>query len=167
MNILETQRLILRTIKKEDFDILYEKIFSNYNVVQNTFGSSMLSKEQCYDFLNKNANFENKTGLSVIVHKQSNKIIGLGGSLNCSYLNEDDYEIGFILEEESWGKGYAKEVGKAQISQIKNDLNKQRAIALAAKNNIGSIKTLESLGFNLTSEIETKRGERLVFVLNF
>jgi len=167
MQILNTQRLLLRTMNEEDFDILYENIFSNINVVRNTFGSSMFSKEQTIDFLNDNGNFTDKVGLSVLIEKETNSVIGLAGSLKCEYLNEEDYEIGFILQESSWGKGYAKEIGLAQIEQIKNELNKNRAIAVAALDNVGSIKSLESLGFEFAGQTDTSRGKRNIYIIDF
>lgn len=167
MNILDTKRLLLRTIKKDDYEKLYDKVFSDYEVVKNTFGSNMFTKEESFEFLNKNANHNTKIGLSVIVDKNSGEPIGLGGVLPCSYLNTDDYEIGFILEQNSWGKGYAKEIGKAQIEQIKNELKKQRALALASQENTSSIKTLKALGFKYKCEVESNRGKRLVYELFF
>ena len=165
MHILNTNRLILRTLLKDDFETLYEKIFSDYEVVENTFGSTMFSKEETFEFLLKNGNFDSNIGLSVLEEKERNTIIGLAGVLPCSYLNEDDYEIGFILEKKSWGKGYAKEIGSAQIEQIKSELNKHRALAVVAPINKASIKSLEKLGFVYEKNTIIPRGERLVYSL--
>jgi [ribosomal protein S5]-alanine N-acetyltransferase len=136
MEILNTARLILRTIKNSDFEQIHKKIFSNPNVVKNTFGSKLFTLEETKEFLVKNANFNDKIGLSVIEEKENNKIIGLAGLLKCDYLNDEDYEIGFILEESSWGKGYAKEIGIAQINQVKTDFAKNRVLAAAAPENL-------------------------------
>lgn len=165
MNILNTNRLILRKLSKDDFNTLYEKIFSDYEVVENTFGSTMFSQEETYKFLLENGNFDSKVGLSVLEEKETNSIIGIGGVLPCTYLDEDDYEIGFILEKKSWGKGYAKEIGSAQIEQIKNELKKDRALAVVAPVNKASIKSLENLGFVYKKTTVIPRGERLVYSL--
>ncbi|MGA1941426.1 GNAT family N-acetyltransferase [Arcobacter sp. YIC-310] len=165
MEILNTNRLILRTMKEKDFDILFDKIFSNKNVVANTFGSSGFTKKETEEFLRTHGNFDSSIGLSVLLEKQTKTIIGLAGILSCTYLDEEDYEIGFILEETSWGKGYAKEIGLAQIQQIKN-LGKNRALAAASKTNVASSKSLFSLGFRLVKESRDKiRGERLIYSL--
>jgi len=167
MQILDTQRLILRTMIEEDFDSLYENVFSNFKVVQNTFGSSMFSKEETIDFLKNNANFDSKLGLSTLVEKDTNNVIGLAGVIKSEYLDAIDYEIGFILQETSWGKGYAKEIGKAQIEQVKEDLNDKRVLAVVVANNIASIKTLESLGFIYVKKLDITRGKRLLYCLDF
>jgi [ribosomal protein S5]-alanine N-acetyltransferase len=167
MEILDTTRLTLRTIENSDFEEIHKKIFSNYNVVKNTFESQLFTFVQTKEFLENNANFNTRIGLSVIIEKDTNSIIGLAGLLKCNYLNEVDYEIGFILEEASWGKGFAKEIGIAQLNQIKKEFNRTRAIAAAAPDNISSCKALESLGFTLEKEIETSRGKRFIYVINF
>ena len=167
MEILNTARLILRTIKNSDFEQIHKKIFSNPNVVKNTFGSKLFTLEETKEFLVKNANFDDKIGLSLIVEKDTNEIIGLAGLLKCDYLNDEDYEIGFILEESSWGKGYAKEIGIAQINQAKTDFAKNRVLAAAAPENKSSIKALESLDFVFEKEIETKRGKRFIYLIDF
>tara|TARA_B100001063_G_C16712944_1_gene529059 strand:+ start:86 stop:589 length:504 start_codon:yes stop_codon:yes gene_type:complete len=167
MEILNTKRLILRTMRVEDFDILHEKIFSNTKVVENTFGSSGFSKEETKEFLKNKGNFDKNTGLSVLIEKEKQSIIGLAGILSCDYLDEQDYEIGFILEENSWGKGYAKEIGLEQIEQIKG-LGQKRAIAAAAKDNLSSHKALSSLGFKLEkTAYDEIRGERVIYSLKF
>ncbi|UTJ06095.1 GNAT family N-acetyltransferase [Arcobacter roscoffensis] len=167
MEILNTKRLILRTMRVEDFDILHEKIFSNTKVVENTFGSSGFSKEETKEFLKNKGNFDKNTGLSVLIEKEKQSIIGLAGILSCDYLDEQDYEIGFILEEKSWGKGYAKEIGLEQIEQIKG-LGQKRAIAAAAKDNLSSHKALSSLGFKLEkTAYDEIRGERVIYSLKF
>ncbi|MGA1933717.1 GNAT family N-acetyltransferase [Arcobacter sp. YIC-464] len=167
MEILNTNRLILRTMCEEDFKILHEKIFSNKKVVENTFGSSGFSKEDTKEFLKAKGNFDKKIGLSVLEEKSSKNIIGLAGILPCKYLGEEDYEIGFILEENSWGKGYAKEIGIEQIQQIKT-LGKSRAIAAAAKENISSHKALTNLGFKFVKDsYDEIRGKRVIYSLEF
>lgn len=163
--ILNTPRLILRTIENNDFEEIHRKIFSNFNVVKNTFGSELFTLDETKDFLVKNANFNGSLRLSVIIEKQSNTILGLAGVLKCNYMDDNDYEIGFILQEESWGKGYASEIAMAQINQVKDELKRNRVLAASSPINKASIKTLESLGFIYEKNLETSRGERLIYVM--
>lgn len=119
MKILETTRLILRTVNHEDIPQLYKKIFSDIEVIKLTFGNELFNLEECTKFIKENCNFDKEIGLSAIIEKQTNTLIGLGGVLQCEYLNQKDYEIGFILAKEFWGKGYATEIGQAQIDYVK------------------------------------------------
>lgn len=120
MNIIETQRLIIRNTKTEDIEELYKQVFSNDEVVKYTFGKELSSFEDVKSFVEKSCNFDKKLGLSTLVEKDSSKVIGLAGVIECDYLGNTDYEFGFILGSNFWGgRGYATEIGQAQINYIK------------------------------------------------
>lgn len=168
MIILETDRLLLRTTTLDDTNDLYEQVFSNEDVVQFTFGREGLNIEKTEDFIKNNCNFDSKLGLSTLIEKNSGNIIGLAGNIECNYLDEKDYEFGFILGKDFWGKGYATEIGKAQIDFIKNELKAKRVLALVHKDNIGSIKTIEKLGLIHLTTVQTDgRGNREVYIKKF
>ncbi len=167
MEILNTDRLILRTMKKEDFQILYEKIFAHMDVCRYTFGSKGFDFKKTCNFLLQYGNFSSKIGLSTLILKENASIIGLGGAVPCKVLGGEDYEIGFILEKNSWGKGYAREIGQAQIEFIRDDLKKFQALALADPRNKGSIKVINALGFEYIKDVWDTKGLRKVFVKKF
>ncbi|WP_164968119.1 GNAT family N-acetyltransferase [Arcobacter sp. CECT 8986] len=169
MTILTTNRLILRTFKNTDIDTLYKDIFNCSDVVKYTFGNENFTYEQTKDFINKNCNFKDKIGLSIIEKKDTSEIIGLGGVLQCNYLDDVDYEIGFILSKKFWKQGFAKEIGQAQIDFIKDEFKAKRALALVDTNNNASINTIKSLGFDYLKNIKTSdsRKQRDVYILKF
>lgn len=168
MNILKSKRLVLRNMSKEDFPFLYEKIFTQHNVVQHTFGSGLLSYEEMEELLFQIGSFKTNLGLSTLIKKDTQEILGLAGVMKSDYLDSLDYEIGFILKEEAWKKGYAKEIGEAQINYVQNILKQKRVLALAKKDNVSSIHTLHKLGFEYFKTIDTKqRGKRELFIKIF
>lgn len=157
---MRTERLRLRALNQEDSKTLYELIFSDKDVIKYTFGKDTISEQNIYEYVKQ-------IGLKVLENNTTKEIIGLAGVLPCSYLQEDDYEFGFILAKKFWGLGYASEIGKAQIESIKNSLLKNRAIATVYPENFASIKCIEKLGLKYETTIFTDRGERLVYLLNF
>lgn len=168
MTILESQRLVLRNTTDDDITTLYTEIFENDDVVKFTFGNDLKSFEEVKDFIQTNCNYTDKLGLSTLVEKQSDKIIGLAGIISCEYLEQTDYEFGFILSENFWGKGYGKEIGIAQIEYIKNEIKAKRVLALAHKDNIPSCKLINKLGLEYIKTVPTNgRGNREVFKLDF
>lgn len=168
MKILETKRLILRTTILEDASDLYTQVFSNDEVVKYTFGSDGLDIEKTKEFIKQNCNFDSNFGLSTLVEKESGKIIGLAGNLECNYLDTKDYEFGFILGRDFWGKGYATEIGQAQIDYVKDIIKAPRVLALVHKENLGSVKTIEKLGLSYLTTVPTNgRGDREVYLKNF
>lgn len=165
--ILQTERLMLRQIKEEDFETLHEKIFSNPNVYKHTFGSNGFTYKQTCKFLKENGSFNSNIGISTLTEKQTKDIVGFAGVLPCSGLGGDDYEIGFVLSEGSWHKGYATEIGLAQCNFVKNTLKKPRVLALASPQNDASIHTIKKLGFSYLKDVDNTKGVRSLFVLEF
>jgi len=157
---MKTERLRLRELNQKDSKILYELIFSDKDVVKYTFGKNTILEQNIYDYVKQ-------IGLKVLENNATNDIIGLAGVLSCSYLQEEDYEFGFILAKKFWGLGYASEIGKAQIESIKNSLAQNRAIATVSPENIASIKCLEKLGLKYEKTIITDRGKKLIYLIKF
>jgi len=166
--IFETPRLCLRRVTKEDIKELFSQIFSNKEVVKYTFGHNLFSFDEAKTFIENNCNFNGIFGLSVIEEKRSSKVIGLAGIVRCNYLDCEDYEIGFILGKTFWGKGYATEIGEGQIEFAKDKLKANRVLALAHKDNVGSLNCIKKLGFKYCKTISTSdgRGDREVFYIN-
>jgi ribosomal-protein-alanine N-acetyltransferase len=100
--ITQTARLELVKTEVEDFEHLYEKIFSVEEVVQYTFGKGF-GYNDSLAFMKKNFNFRGNLGFSPIIEKRNKKLIGYGGIMNF----RDGYEFGYILAKDAWGKGYA------------------------------------------------------------
>ncbi|WP_294961091.1 GNAT family N-acetyltransferase [Sulfurimonas sp.] len=165
MIILQSDRLILRTSKIEDANTLHREIFSNKNVVKNTFGKELFNLQETKAFIKNSCYLDSKLGLNTLVEKESGEIIGLAGVLKCSYLGQVDYEFGFILAETYWGKGYASEIGKAQIDFVKNELKEKRVLALVHKENVSSLKCIQRLNLHFIKTVSTKdRGDREVYI---
>lgn len=165
--IFETKRLLLRAMKEEDFETLHKEIFSDPNVYRYTFGSNGFTYDQTCKFLQKNANFASNVGISTLIEKSTNEIVGFAGVLPYDGLGEDDYEIGFVLRQSSWGKGYATEIGLAQCEYTKNVLKKPRVLALASPQNAASIHAINKLGFSYLKDVDNEKGARNLFVLEF
>lgn len=168
MQLLTTKRLILRNTKLEDSDFLYELVFKDEDVVRHTFGKEMFTKEQTIEFIKNNCNLDKEYGLSTLIEKQTNEIIGLAGVVKCEYLEQTDYEFGFILARKAWGKGYATEIGQAQIDFIRDVVKAPRVLALAAKENSGSANAIKKLGLEFVKDIHIpNRGAREVYLKSF
>ena len=71
------------------------------------------------------------------------------GDLGIHFLDEENKqaEIGFTLDKNFQGKGYATEAVKEIINYLFNKLNKHRIIGSVDPHNSNSIRLLERLGF--------------------
>ena len=157
MIILETSNLYLKTIEKEDSEVLHAKIFSNEKTMQYCFSQSVLTIEETKKFIYKNFCKNNANiGLAPIFAKKSGLIVGIAGILQCDELGTNHYEFGCIIIEEFRQKGYATEIAQAQMTFIKKRLKQNRAFALVHKENTPSKNLLVKLGLQFEKEIELK-----------
>ncbi|OCQ21031.1 GNAT family acetyltransferase [Pseudoalteromonas luteoviolacea] len=113
--ILETDRLQLNEITKDDVDAIFT-IFSNPDVIEYYDTPIFTSKEQAENLINVfTARFENGLGIRWAIRtKSDNQLIGTCGfnswNAKMQYTN-----IGYELIPSCWGMGYAHESVNAII----------------------------------------------------
>lgn len=165
MIILETTRLVLKTIEKEDSQVLHDLIFSNEDTMKYTFGNKAFTLEESKKFIYKNFCKNNAiVGLAPLFEKKSGQLVGLAGVLENKKLGDNCYEFGFIIAEEFRKNGYATEIAQSEITFIKKRLKASRAYALVNKENELSVNILQKLGLSYETDISEKdRGERVVY----
>lgn len=162
--IITTPRLLLRSTSQSDFDQLFTLIFSDGEVMKHLAGSP-LARQQAAKFFN-DAFDHDGTGLKpgLLVELQTEKLLGYAGLMPCSALGENDYELGFVLGREAWGKGYAKEIGIAQLAYGFRTTDRNRLLAQVRPANTASVTALKKLGMNFVKEYERpERGTWHVF----
>jgi [ribosomal protein S5]-alanine N-acetyltransferase len=159
MDIVVTKRLVLRNPIAGDLQLLHDRILSSPEVMRLTFSGSALTLEQSEAFFD--ANFDHDQtgkGLNVLVERATREVVGFAGLLPYTVLDRADYELGFVLCQAAWGKGFA--TGLSQLGL-------ERLLAQASPRNSPSIKTLQKIGMSFHSAIRSnERGERHVFVVN-
>ncbi len=101
--ILETERLIIRKFDKKDYQDAYEYL-SDEDVMK--FIESPFSYQQTVEFVN--TFMCEKPNVYALVEKVSSKVIG--HVIFHSYEYENVYEIGWLINKNYQGKGYAYEI---------------------------------------------------------
>lgn len=145
--ILETERLILREITKEDAEGIFA-CFSNENVTR-YYGQETLESieeaEKFVDFFSNNYN--EKRGIRWGIEKKETKgIIGTIG-FNACLPKHKRAEIGYEIHPEQWGKGYASEAVSRVLTYGFDVMNLTRIGAVVFLNNEASNKLLTNIGF--------------------
>ncbi len=164
--IISTARLTLRSPVSSDLQILFNRIFSDAEVMRFVFGGKPFTADRTAEFF-ASAFDHGQTGvkLGVLVEKGSEEIIGFSGLMECQALGEKEYEIGFVLSRSAWGKGYATEIGRGQLEHGFNAVGCTRLLAQVAPENARSIAALERIGMSFHSSVVTEsRGPRQVYV---
>lgn len=147
MNVIQTERLILRTWKAEDADAYYH---INQDPLVIEFLRGPLTMEQVNDFIV----FANKQcaeigyGLWAVEEKCSGKLMGFIGidPIKWNYPFGPGVEIAWRLGSEFWGKGYATEGAKAALGYGFNHCGLQEIFSFTVPANVRSIRVMEKIG---------------------
>lgn len=145
--LLETKRLVLREITKEDAAAIYVN-FSNPKVTQ-YYGQETLmhmeQAEQLVDFFT--TSFKDKRGIRWGIERREVK--GLIGTIgfNAWVPKHKRAEIGYEISEEHWRKGYTSEALHSVLSYGFDELNLTRIGAVVFKDNEASKQLLKKFGF--------------------
>ena len=114
MQILETERLILRHFVPDDLDALWT-LYSDPEVVRyipdspHTYAET---KEQLEWYLNGHPR-RPELGLWATIHKASGEFIGRCGLIPWTLDGEDEVEVAYMISQAYWGQGLATEAARA------------------------------------------------------
>ncbi|MET3699643.1 ribosomal-protein-alanine N-acetyltransferase [Bacillus oleivorans] len=160
--VLETDRLVLRKVIKEDAHSIFkylsdEEVMRYYGLEPFQTVDDALSEISWYETIQNS-----KTGIRWgITLKGEGEVIGSCGFHN-TVSQHYRAEIGFELSKEYWGKGIASEAIKAMISFGFEQINLNRIEALIEQQNFPSQKLVEKQGFireGLLRSYEFTRGK--------
>jgi RimJ/RimL family protein N-acetyltransferase len=145
--MIETERLILRTWKKEDAEA-YFKINQDPKVIELLGGP--LTLEQINDFISVMNSQVDKQGYTLwaVESKETGALMGFIG------LNYTDWEshftpaveVGWRLGSQFWGKGYATEGAKASLDYGFKQCGLKEIVSFTVSANVRSIRVMEKIG---------------------
>ncbi|MFD1553228.1 N-acetyltransferase [Putridiphycobacter roseus] len=163
----KTERLRFNLLKEDYLKDLTHLFCENHLVMQSTLKGSVYSKDALQQLIKEAfiSTAEEQFGFLCITTLKADKLIGITGLLKCQYLNKDNYEFGFILHPDYWGKGLATEIGKFWLDFAKNTLNLSEIIATVNPSNKASNAVMEKLNMTYVTELDTQtRGKRFLYV---
>ena len=147
MNILETERLILRQFTTDDAEFILE-LLNEPSFIQNIGDRGVRNKSDAERYIEKGpvaSYVQFGFGLYLVQLKESGESIGMCGLIKRDSL--DDVDIGYAFLPEFWSKGYAVESAQAVREYGCNVIGLKRIVAITDPVNEGSIRVLEKLGF--------------------
>ena len=149
MNIvLETERLIIRQFVPEDAEYIY-KLHNDPDVMKyiSSKKDEEVTIEECSSFVEHCRSYYKKhTGLGIWATQT--KEIGdfIGWTTLKDLDNTEDIEVGYRLQKEFWGNGYATEAAKALIEYGFNELKLDKIVGVALPENKASVRVLQKAG---------------------
>jgi ribosomal-protein-alanine N-acetyltransferase len=143
---LETERLVLRRITGADHEALYE--FHRNPNVQRFLGTLLPRDEHMATVPPRwEAHYrEHGFGLWAAVRKEDGRVIGRVGPIVQEVEGERQVEVGYMLGEEFWGRGYAIEAARASRDWAFRNLDAPHVISLINPLNAPSIRVAERNG---------------------
>ncbi len=155
-DILETERMKVRETTPLDIDEFY-RIYNNPSItryMEDLFPDRKQEIEYIKAYVKQIYEFYG-FGLWTVLHKESGRVIGRAG-LNVRE-GYDIPELGFVIDVEYQGQGYAFEVCNAILKHAGEKLDFPAVQAFVDENNQCSVHLLEKLGFAFDSEVDLDR----------
>lgn len=153
MKILETERLILRTLEVDDAEFYLRQVNEpSWHQFIGDKGIRTVEAARAAILSGPVAMFE-REGFSLYLTelKDSGLPIGICGLIKRDTL--PDVDIGYAFLPEHWGKGYAQEAAAAVLAYGNRAFGLQRIVAITAPDNQQSIKLLEKIGLKFETRL--------------
>ncbi|GLQ54569.1 GNAT family N-acetyltransferase [Devosia nitrariae] len=143
---LETERLILRPWEEKDRDP-FAAIVGNPHVMR--FYTHPRSREEADAWFDRMV-ADLETGVTRLAAelKTDGSLLGLVGlaSIDFEIPTNPKTEIGWVLGEAYWGKGYAPEAARACLDHAFTVLNLPEVVAFTTRTNLPSQRVMEKIG---------------------
>ncbi len=154
--IAETDRLVLRTIADGDAE-LQNRILNTPAVMSRLGGAKELHEIEAKHA--KSMALYAREGFSFLfmIEKQTGEMVGYCGIKrvdNPLAPNQGDHEIGWLMREDRWRRGYAEEAMRAVLDWAFGPVDAPHVVALTSMANIGSWKLMEKLGMQRRADLD-------------
>lgn len=158
---LETDRLILRWFREDDFPA-YLKMAQDPEVMKFLTGAPQPEFEAWKNMAAHIGHWHFRGyGVWAVEEKATGKLAGRIGLMNPA--GWPGFECGWTLARESWGKGYATEGARRVLEYAFTELDRDHVISCIAPANINSIKVAERLGEKVEGETELLGKQVLIY----
>src|ERR1051325_1443108 len=163
--ILETERLLLREFVFTDMDaltaVLGDPVAMQYYPVP-------FDRVGIEDWIrrNKARYFDPGFGLWAMLLKESAELIGDCGCFLRELLGEIEFELGWHVRRDLWGKGYATEAAQRCIEYAFSSLGAERLIALIRPENVNSCRVAEKNGMSCERTIFWRGYDHCVYAIH-
>jgi ribosomal-protein-alanine N-acetyltransferase len=160
--MIETDRLILRTMRAEDVDDLLV-IFSDPKVMA-SFGGQLFDRTMMEGWVRRNLAHQEEYGYGLfsVILKPRELLVGDCGLEHMEVDGCPEVEIGYDFRSDHWGRGLATEAAAAVRDYAFTEIGLERVVSLIRPDNVASLRVAEKIGMVKTKEI--RRGDVVYWV---
>jgi len=154
--VLTTERLELREIDLSDLDLHLEHL--NTPAVMARLGGARAREDILAKHEQSRASFAKEGfGFMLLWERSSGELVGHCGLrrvANPLAPNVGTHEVGWLIREDRWRRGYAREAVSAIIEWAFEVHKAPHLVALTSTSNIGSWRLMEKLGMERRPELD-------------
>jgi len=152
MEILETERLILRQFRESDLDA-YAEMTADPEVML-YLGSGPMNRSEAWRNMAMILGHWQLRGFGMwaVEEKRTGTMVGRVGCWRPE--GWPGLEVGWTLRRKSWGLGYATEAGRASLDFAFDHLGERHVISMIHGDNEPSIRVAKRLGMRLEGRTE-------------
>jgi RimJ/RimL family protein N-acetyltransferase len=154
--VLTTPRLILRQIGEDDLDP-HMTLLNTPAVMEHLGGVQPRAVIAAKHQASRDSFAAHGFGFMLMVERETGEIVGHCGLRRVAHPlapNPDDFEIGWLVREDRWRRGYAHEAMRAVIDWGFAVHRADRLVALTCQPNAGSWRLMEKLGMKRRAELD-------------
>jgi len=162
MITLETDRLILRMFREDDFEA-YAKICADGDVMRYLGEGKPLTRSEAWRQMAMILGHWRLRGygLWAVEERATGHLIGRIGHFNPE--GWPGFELGWVLGKPYWGRGYATEGARRALDYAFNEMGRDHVISLIYPPNTASIRVAERIGETLEGRTQLFGHEVLVY----
>ncbi|NEP15049.1 MAG: GNAT family N-acetyltransferase [Symploca sp. SIO2C1] len=159
---LETQRLILRGFRQQDFDA-YAQMCADPEVMRYIGDGTTLSRQQSWRNMALMLGHWQLRGYGMwaVVERQSGEMIGRIGCWQPE--GWPGFEVGWMLQRTHWGCGLATEGATAAMDYTFRELQQSHVLSLICPENTASIRVAQKLREKLEGTTKIFSREVLIY----
>ena len=160
---METERLVLRQFQQSDIDV-YARMLADPELVRHLLpGGVPLGRMDAWRHLAMLAGNWQLRGFGhwAVEVKETGQFIGRVGLWYPE--GWPDYEVGWTIDRDAWGHGYATEAARPALHHAAHTLGVRHVISLILPENTRSIRVAEKLGGRLEKREEFQGRETLFY----
>jgi len=162
--VLETPRLILRHLRRDDVDAIFD-VIGDAETMQ--YYPRSFERKDAEEWVERNLKryAEQGNGLYAVVLKSTCEVIGDCGLVQQNVEGISLLEVGYHLRRDQWGRGYATEAARACLDYAFRNMDADKVISLIRPENLPSRRVAERNGMRIERQITYFGLPHLIYVM--
>jgi RimJ/RimL family protein N-acetyltransferase len=162
MVTVETERLLLRPFRDDDLDE-YAAIVGDAEVMRFVGDGHAVDRNEAWQGMAQALGHWQLRGygLWALEERSTGALVGRSGLYNPE--GWPGLEVGWVLAQSCWGRGYATEAGRASLEWAWSELHADHVISVIHPDNSASIRVAERLGETFERTITLKGTQASVY----